>query len=153
MNENESYENLDHHFYGDVDLESVKSSYLCINNLEYCFSLCLSLKEVDLSNWDVSRVKNMKGCFYSCTSLKSLELTTWETSNVETLCECFKGCKSLIFLDIENWTISDDCDVKDMFKDCRRLSSIKCRPETFERIRDQLYGDRWVMLDGIANRV
>ena len=41
---------------------------------------CRSLKELNLSKWDVSNVTNMSYMFYGCISLRKLNLSGWEIS-------------------------------------------------------------------------
>ena len=46
------------------------------------FEGCISLKELDVSNWDTSEVINMEGMFGGCASLKELDVSNWNTSKV-----------------------------------------------------------------------
>ena len=47
------------------------------------FSECTSLKEIDVSNFDTSKVTDMSKMFYKCESLKELNLANFNTNNVE----------------------------------------------------------------------
>ena len=59
------------------------------------FSGCSSLRSLDLSGWDTSRVEDMGGMFSGCASLPSLDLSGWDTSGVEGMWGMFAGCSSL----------------------------------------------------------
>ena len=49
---------------------------------------------LDISNWDISKIKNMNYCFSGCRNLKSLDVSTWNTSRVEDISCCFNNCES-----------------------------------------------------------
>ena len=51
------------------------------------FDLCSSLKYIDLSNFDTSKVTNMYMMFSDCSSLKSINLLNFNTSNVTVMTE------------------------------------------------------------------
>ena len=68
----------------------------------YAFRNCLSLKSIDLSNFDTNNVKVMRGLFYGCSSLEEIELNKY-TINITDLSDKFAQCSSLI-----NITLSVD---------------------------------------------
>ena len=47
--------------------------------------LFLDIKESNLNNFKISKVKNMNLMFYHCISLKSLNLSNFDTSQVVTM--------------------------------------------------------------------
>ena len=51
--------------------------------------------DLDLRNFDVSKVENMFGMFNSCIKLKTLDITGWDTSKVQDFSSMFYGCESL----------------------------------------------------------
>lgn len=51
-------------------------------NMEYMFTSCYNLLDLDLSSFDTSKVTNMGGLFMGCRSLTELDLSTFNTSNV-----------------------------------------------------------------------
>ena len=70
-----------------------------------------------------------------------LDLSTWNIS-----CDilgCFSDCTSLIYLNIENWRNASG------FAGCNNLSLIKCRQDTFEKIKHELMGE-WIYENGYA---
>jgi surface protein len=56
----------------------------------YMFGGCLSLTEINLSNFDTSKVKSMERMFYGCTSLTKLTMTG-DVSNVTYVSDMFYG--------------------------------------------------------------
>ena len=53
-------------------------------NLSYMFAQC-SLTSLDLSDWDVSKVKDMSYMFYNCPNLEELHIENWTGSGVYAL--------------------------------------------------------------------
>ena len=92
-------------------------------NCCFMFSCCKNIIEIDLSNFDTSKVVNMSGMFYECESLEHLSgISKWDTSNVIDMSYMFYNCKSLSILpDISLWNTSNVEDMSRMFSLCRSL--------------------------------
>ena len=58
------------------------------------FSLCSSLKELNLSNFNTNNVTNMSYIFSRCSSLKELNLSNFNTNNVSNIYRMFYGCSN-----------------------------------------------------------
>lgn len=72
------------------------------------------LRSIDISKWDVSRVKNMESMFENQYELESIgDVSKWDVSNVENFNFMFKGCNYLE-CDITNWKMSKAKEVKQM---------------------------------------
>ena len=110
------------------------------------------MRELDISLWNVSKVRILSHCFEGCTKLTILDLALWNTSRVETIEYCFARCTSLVYLNVENWVINERCNTKDMFNECDNLSLIKCRQDTFEKIKGSLKGV-WEYENGFATKI
>ena len=134
--------------FNDVDVSNIDSFYTDINNINLeifgifeatkfkyidisdwdvskvkdtgrMFYGCTQLKSVgDLSDWDVSKVKEMSSMFYDCINLKSVgDLSNWNVSKVKNMCYTFCGCEQLkSFGDISNWNVSNVEYMFDAFK-------------------------------------
>ena len=63
--------------------------------MEYMFSNCSSLKELNLYNFNTNNVKDMSYMFNGCSSLKELNISNFNTNNVTNMCYMFYGCSSL----------------------------------------------------------
>ena len=81
-----------------------------INNLEYMFYNCSSLKNIEgLKYFDVEKVNNFTHMFSGCESLSDITaLENWNVSNGNNFSDMFSGCKSLSDIAaLENWNVSN----------------------------------------------
>lgn len=113
-------------FYGFSNLESIENlKYLDtsnVNNMGSMFQDCLSLKYLDLSDFNTSNVTNMGAMFYNCQSLESLDLANFDTSNVITMVGMFESCFSLNDLRVQSFSTSNVTNMSGMFHNCKKLS-------------------------------
>jgi surface protein len=56
------------------------------------FKDCKSLEELDVSNFDTSKVTNMRCMFYNCENLDELDLSDFSTRNVTDMHGMFLNC-------------------------------------------------------------
>ena len=109
-------------------LASVKNAeFFDVSNVivtDYMFNNCKNLNELNVSNWNTSKVTKMIGMFYGCSSLASLDVSKWDTSNVEYLPVMFYECMSLSSLDLHGWNTSKVKDVEGMFIACSGLKEL-----------------------------
>ena len=134
-----------------------QTHYFCYGNMSRslyaCFIGCEHLRNLKgLDHWNTSNVNSLDSCFCGCKNLISLNLSHWDTSNVINMWACFVGCESLVYLNIEEWVINKDCFIGDMFTECFKLCVIKCRQDTFNRIKRVLQGN-WVYRNGYARKI
>ena len=54
-------------------------------SLEYLFRGNKILTNLDVSNWDTSKVTNVNTTFYQCTSLTNLDISNWDMSKVTSI--------------------------------------------------------------------
>ena len=93
-------------------------------NMQQMFMGCSSLTSLDLSSFDTSNVTNMRYMFYGCSSLTSLNVSSFNTSNVTDMSGMFVDCSSLTSLDVSNFNTSNVTDMSGMFVDCSSLTSL-----------------------------
>jgi len=106
-------------------IEKFKFGSNC-NALTYFFNNCKSLKDIDLSNWNVENVRYFGGLFIGCESLKYFSFKNWKTSNVFSMASMFKNCISLEeIVDTEDLDLSTCTDITSMFYDCHSLKYIE----------------------------
>ena len=79
---------------------------------------------LDLSNWDTSKVTDMSSMFYQCQLLTSLDVSNWNTYNVTSLYNMFGYCTKLTSLDLSGWDTSKVTDMSSMFYRCIELTSL-----------------------------
>ena len=80
-----------------------------------------SLRNLDVSRWDVSNVRDMSYMFDGCTSLQNLGVSGWDVSNVRDMSYMFDECTSLQNLDVSRWDVSNVKDMRYMFFGCKSL--------------------------------
>ena len=97
---------------------------LSVNDMSYMFENCLSLKYLDLSNFDTSLVTTMAYTFWNCISLTSLNLNGFNTSQVTDFMGTFINCNSLISLDLSSFDTSIARIMYMMFFNCSSLTSL-----------------------------
>ena len=79
---------------------------------------CASLRSIDLSGLDTSKVTSMTSMFYGCSSLTSLDLTPFDTSNVTDMSFMFRNCSSLYSFGLSSFDTSNVTDMSHMFAGC-----------------------------------
>ena len=91
------------------------------------------VREMYLSNFDVSRATNMESCFESLTdvytgqdltSLTTLDLHGWDTSKVVNFRKMFASNIELTNLDLSDWVTGSAEDMSYMFYFCESLSAL-----------------------------
>ena len=75
------------------------------------FYRCLSLKELNLSNFNTDNVKNMTHIFFGCESLNALNLSNFKTNDPRDLCCMSTGCSPFLSL------ICTDNLIKEKYKE------------------------------------
>ena len=123
-----------------------------LTNMSYMFFNCISLKEIDISDFITKKVTKMKylfkGCillknvisisnlvtenveeiqyfFCDCSSLEKICSLNWNTKNVKYLNSSFEGCTSLRNIEgIENWNTSNIINMDASFKNCYSLEDL-----------------------------
>ena len=99
-----------------------------INNLEYMFYECSSLKNIDdLKNLDVKGIKNFSHIFSGCKSLSDIKsLENWDVSNGINFSNMFCGCKLISDINpLKEWNISKAQNFSWMFRLCQSISDLK----------------------------
>lgn len=78
------------------------------------FKMCRSMKSVNMSGTDTSKVTNMSGMFEECVSLVSANISNMDTSNVTNMSYMFYYC-SLLSPDVSNFNTSKVTNMSRMF--------------------------------------
>ena len=104
-----------------------------VTDMSQMFSNCKSLLNIDLSNFDTSKVTNMYGMFNmwnktddaaSTGSLTLLDLSSFDTSNVTIMRDMFAYNTSLQTLNIDNLNTSKVTDMFHMFNGDKNLTTL-----------------------------
>ena len=95
-----------------------------VQNMSYMFYYCTNLKNLDLSNFDTSKVTTMEFMFYYCTNLEKLNVSNFNTSNVTTMEYMFIYCKELVSIDVSSFNTSNVITMHNMFTGCASLTGL-----------------------------
>ena len=85
---------------------------------------CSALTQLNLSNFDTSKVTDMSSMFFGCSSLTQLDLSNFNTSNVIYMNWIFYYCRALTEIDISSFKTSRVTEMNHMFSLCKRLINI-----------------------------
>jgi surface protein len=89
------------------------------------FNGCYELTELDLSNFNTSKVTTFASMFTMCYKLTNIYgLNTFDTSNTTTMSQMFYQCYALPMLDLSHFNTSKVTDMGNMFSNCRALTSL-----------------------------
>ena len=95
-----------------------------LSSCYYMFYGCSNIYEMDLSNFNSSKVMNMASMFYGCSSLISINLSNMDTSQVTRIGMMFRDCWNLLSLDLSNWNTSNIESMNSVFYNCTSLKSV-----------------------------
>ena len=95
-----------------------------LTNCQYMFYSCCNITEIDLSNFNTSKITSMGAMFLGCSSLISLDLSRFDTSKVRDMFWMFHNCSSLTSLNLSNFNTSQVTNLDSMFRGCANLEYI-----------------------------
>ena len=75
----------------------------------------------DLSNWNVRNVTNMAFMFYNCRNF-NCNLSNWDVSNVINMKYMFENCKKFN-CNLSKWNVSNVTNMKYMFQNCENFKA------------------------------
>lgn len=133
-------------------LKSINTDAIDLSNvsdISFMFYGCSSLKEIDVSNWDVSKITNfdhfaahanlkrkgienwntssatnMNALFHNCAE-EELDLSGWDVSKVQFFCQMFENSPNLKRIKgLENWDTSSGLGFDEMFERCYKLEEV-----------------------------
>jgi surface protein len=107
----------------EIDVSDIDTSE--INNFSNLFSKLEKLKYIHgLNTWNTEQVTITTSMFFCCYSLKELDLTGWETSRIVTMYNMFAGCHTLTTIKgLETWDTSKCTSFQQMFHYCQKLKN------------------------------
>ena len=97
-----------------------------VTDMSYMFSTCIKLKEIKgINNFITINVINMWGMFAECNELVNLDLSNFNTSKVTDMSYMFYKCLKLKEIKgIYNFRIAEMTDLTEMFDECNDLEFI-----------------------------
>ena len=106
----------------EIDLSNFDTSK--VTDMRYMFYGMTNLTTLNLSNFDTSKVTDMSYMFYSMRSLTTIDLSNFDTSKVTDMKDMFNNMLSLTTLNLSNFNTSKVTDMKDMFNNMRSLTTL-----------------------------
>ena len=95
-----------------------------VSDMSLMFYGCYALESLDLSKFDMSEVTDMSYMFSCCYALESLDLSKFDTSKVTDMSYMFSCCYALESLDLSSFKTPNVTDMSDMFSYCLALTTI-----------------------------
>ena len=111
---------------------SIKTCAYMFEDLEY-------IKEIDLSDFDMSEVTSMKSMFNNCINLEYINLTNINISSVEDMSFLFSSCESLESIDLSQLDISKVTNISYMFSYCEGIEYINLNNLNISSVEDMSY--------------
>ena len=105
----------------DIDLSNFDTSK--VTNMSSMFWNMHSLTSLNISNFDTSNVTNMSAMFYNM-NLTSLDLSNFDTSKVTNMNYMFSYMRNLTSLDLSNFDTSKVTNMSSMFNNTASLTSL-----------------------------
>ena len=88
---------------------------------------------IDISQWNVSRVRDMTGLFYNCKNF-NCDLSQWKVNNVELMQSMFEGCEKFKGEGLENWK-PIKCTPPELMLNIFKNSGVKKYPSWYKECR------------------
>lgn len=88
------------------------------------FFQCSSLRSLDLSSFNTSKVIGMNLMFFNCTNLESIDLSSFETENLQQMPHMFYSCTKLEKLDLSSFATPNMTSMLSAFQNCKNLKTI-----------------------------
>ena len=92
------------------------------------------VQEIDLSSFNTSGVTNMSAMFGQCGFLTKVNLSSFNTSKVTNMTEMFIDCSALTNLDLSKFKTSKVTYMNEMFSNCTSLKSLKVSALNFNTV-------------------
>ena len=149
---NNFYENISEVIINDTKIELTKTAYNFenglnnvtirfhseINSCEKMFNESSNIIEIDLSNFDTSKVTNMDSMFFMLTNLEKINFGNINTSLVENMHYLFHHCYKLSSIDLSNFDTSSVTTINSIFRYCIVLTSINVSKFNTQNMVDML---------------
>ena len=106
----------------EIDLSNFDTSK--VTNMSSMFLGMSNLTSLNLSNFDTSQVTNMAGMFFNILLLTTLDFSSFNTSKVTSMSNMFNNMPSLTTLDLSSFDTSNVTDMRYMFFSMSNLTTL-----------------------------
>lgn len=107
----------------DLDISLLRTSYCTDMSSMFQNSNGSAFYNLDLSNFDTSKVTNMVNMFSGCT-IETPNLSSFDTSQVTHMSNMFSNNNFIVTLDLSNFDTSRVSNMNGMFNSCGKLSEL-----------------------------
>lgn len=105
-----------------------------VTTMEEMFYQCENVKEIDIRNFDMRKVKDMEWMFAYCTRVKSILMpTSYIVENVRYMRETFAGCQLLEEIDLHAFDTKKVTNMYYLFWYDQSLKTIYCEEDWSQR--------------------
>ena len=128
----------------DLDLSNFDTSK--VTNMETMFYGLSSLTTLNLSKFDTSKVTNMERMFSDMSNLTTLNLSSFNTSKVKYMNHMFRGMSNLTTLDLSSFDTSQVTSMEYMFFGMSNLTVLNLSNFDTSQVTDMnymFYLDNW----------
>jgi len=109
-----------------------------LNNMNFLFNNCSTLKKIDFISIETDEVIDMKSMFQSCCNLENLDLTNFNTAKVINMARMFKGCNKLKQIDgISKFNTYNVTNMREMFYSCNQLDNLDLSNFDISKVNDK----------------
>ena len=131
-------------FQGFEQLQTIEGlEYLTIHegitDMSCMFADCKQLKQVDMSNLDVSKATDMNSMFLFCEQLETVNLTGFKTRDVQDLSNMFFWCRNLKHLDLSGFNTAKVTNMCGMFCGCESLTELDLSSFNTEQVTNMAH--------------
>ena len=120
-----------------------------LNSVESLFENITELKNIDLSNFDMSEITNMDSMFSGCSSLEDIIFSKVDTKNVKSMNYLFKNCINLKKVDMSSFNSQNLENMNSIFTGCGNISLINI--SSFLNVEEDLLNGVNSKVDVISN--
>ena len=106
----------------ELDLSNFDTSK--VTNMSHMFNGMSNLTNLNLSNFDTSQVTDMSGMFFGMPNLTTLDLSKFNTSKVANMNSMFYGMSKLATLNLSNFDTSQVTGISGMFYSMSNLTAL-----------------------------
>ena len=106
----------------EIDLSNFDTSKVA--NMQDMFYDMSNITTLNLSSFDTSKVTNMRGMFYDMSNITTLNLSSFDTSKVTNMSSMFAGMSRLTSLDLSNFNTFKVTDMSIMFASMSNLTTL-----------------------------
>ena len=108
-----------------------------LTNCEGMFADCKSITSIDLSNFDMSKIKTMQAMFNTCSNLVSVKFPNSNTVNLTNMNFMFAFCENLANVNITALNTKNVEGMNVLFRECKKLKNLDISQLDIGKVKDK----------------